>query len=218
MVRDMTSSVTSPSVSSSGAALLVEPRSTENRGQVRRLRKTGFIPANVYGGGVCEKISVPVVPFMKEMAVRGLYTRVFTLQKIGRVIIREIQFPAVKDVPLHIDFMRLIDGARIVLSVPLRLIHEELSPGIKRGGVANLIHYTLQLSVLTQSIPSEICVDVSSLDIGKTLHLRDLVLPEGTKVLSLTPDEAIVGVVPPAGLVEELRGEEGAKEEEGKGK
>lgn len=199
--------------SSSMTALAVESRSTGNRGQVRRLRKTGFIPANVYGGGSCEKISVPVVPFMKEMAVRGLYTRIFNLKDIGRVIIREIQFPSVKDIPLHIDFMRLVEGARIVISVPLRLIHEDRSPGIKRGGVANLIHYTLQLSVLTQSIPSEIYVDVSGLDIGKTLHLRDLVLPEGTKVLSLNQDEAIVGVVPPAGLVEELRNEEEAKEE-----
>lgn len=193
--------------------LVTQPRTTENRGQVRRLRTAGLIPASVHGGGESIKISLPQVPFLKELAVQGVYTRIFELEGIGKTLIREIQFPAVKDIPLHVDFLRLIDGSRIVLSVPLRFVHEESSPGLKRGGVINIIHYSLQLSVLAQAIPSEILVDLSGLDIGKTIHLQDIALPEGAKALSMDPNEAVVGVVSPAGLVEELRkGEAGAEE------
>lgn len=123
----------------------------------------------------------------------------------GMVLVKDMAFLPTKDTPIHIDFLRLKE--RMVVSVPLRFTHEEKSPGIKRGGVLNIIHYTLELSVLSKSIPQEILVDLTGMDIGQTLQLNQITLPEGAKALHVSEDEGIVSVVAPSGLTESLKEE-----------
>lgn len=180
--------------------------SGQSKGQLSGLRRQGWIPAVLYGSqkeSVC--FSVEAKSFLREMEKPGIRTRVFDLGSLGIALVKEIQFKPTRDVPVHVDFLRLSD--RVVVSVPLRFVHGERCPGIKRGGVLNVIHYTLDLSVPSHQIPHELEVNLSGMDIGQTVHLKDVPLPEGSRVLHVQIDESIVSIVAPSGLMESLKEE-----------
>jgi large subunit ribosomal protein L25 len=169
----------------------------QTKGQLGTLRKEGWIPAVVYGGDQAPQgVSVFAKQFLKELTSPGIYTRVFHLEGLGDMLVKAMDFPATKDTPRHIDFLRLTD--RVVVTVPLHFTHENQAPGIKRGGLLNIIQHTLDISMLSSNIMHSLDVNLSGMDIGKTLHLEDLVLPEGSKVLRLQKGAAIVSIVAPS--------------------
>jgi large subunit ribosomal protein L25 len=124
--------------------------------------------------------------------------------KKHRVIPRDFHLDPVKDFPIHVDFMRLGQGATIRISVPLHVVKAETSPGVKRGGTVNIVAHAVELECSVESIPQFIDVDVGQLEIGYSLHLSDVKLPAGVK--ALTREEAtLVTIVPPSGYAEEQK-------------
>jgi large subunit ribosomal protein L25 len=124
--------------------------------------------------------------------------------KKHRVIPRDFHLDPVRDFPIHVDFMRLGEGATIRISVPLHVVKSESAPGIKRGGTVNIVTHALELECSVDNIPQYIEADASSLEIGHSLHLTDIKLPAGVKSLSRS-DATLVTIVPPSGYAEEQK-------------
>jgi len=110
----------------------------------------------------------------------------------------------VRDFPIHVDFMRLGEGATIRVSVPLRIQNAEAAPGVKRGGTVNIVTHTIDLECSVDNIPQYIDADISGLEISYSLHLSDIKLPPGVKSL-LREDVTLVTIVPPSGYAEEQK-------------
>jgi large subunit ribosomal protein L25 len=109
----------------------------------------------------------------------------------------------VKDFPIHVDFMRLGEGATIRISVPLHVQRAESSPGVKRGGTVNIVTHTIDIECSADNIPQYLEIDVGSLEIGHSLHLSDITLPKGVR--TLREDLTLVTIVPPSGYAEEQK-------------
>jgi large subunit ribosomal protein L25 len=124
--------------------------------------------------------------------------------KKHRVIPRDFHLDPVRDVPIHVDFMRLGEGATIRVSVPLHVVKAESSPGVKRGGTVNIVTHTIDLECSVDNIPQYIEADVGALEISYSLHLSDVKLPTGVKSLA-REDVTLVTIVPPSGYAEEQR-------------
>jgi len=124
--------------------------------------------------------------------------------KKHRVIPRDFALDPVKDFPIHVDFLRLGEGATIRVSVPLHVTGAETSPGVKRGGTVNIVNHTVDLEADVEHIPQFIEVDVSKLEINTSIHLSEVQLPKGVKVVS-RDDQTLVTVVPPSGYGEEAK-------------
>jgi large subunit ribosomal protein L25 len=124
--------------------------------------------------------------------------------KKHRVIPRDFHLDPVRDFPVHVDFMRLGEGATIRVSVPLHVMKAETSPGVKRGGTVNIVTHTIDLECSVDNIPQYLEADVSSLEISHSLHLSDIKLPAGVKTLA-REDITLVTIVPPSGYAEELK-------------
>jgi len=153
---------------------------------------------------------------LRQRILAGRFlTTLFDIELEGkkhRVIPRDYHLDPVKDFPLHVDFMRLGEGATIRVSVPLHIVNGESSPGVKRGGTVNIVTHTLELECAVDNIPQYIEADVGSLEISYSLHLSDVKLPKGVK--SLTREDAtlvVVSAVPPLVAEEPAPAAEGAE-------
>jgi large subunit ribosomal protein L25 len=124
--------------------------------------------------------------------------------KKHRVIPRDFHLDPVKDFPIHVDFMRLGEGATIRISVPLHVVKSESSPGVKRGGTVNIVAHAIDLECSVENIPQYIEADVGSLEIGHSMHLSDIKLPAGVKAMT-REDATLVTIVPPSGYAEEQK-------------
>jgi large subunit ribosomal protein L25 len=199
------------------AELKAQARNGVGKGAARELRRQGLIPAVIYGD---KKPPVPVTITFKDAMKRiydgGFLSHVITLDVDGekhRVIPRDYQLDPVKDRALHVDFLRIGAGSRINVQVHVSFINEELSPGLKRGGVLNIVHHTLDLSCPAESIPDSIVVDLTGLDVGDSVHIDAITLPEGVQSHSHEADLTIATIVAPSGLRSE-EAEGGAPEAE----
>jgi large subunit ribosomal protein L25 len=153
---------------------------------------------------------LPISVEDKELRLRILAGRFLTTiydidleGKKHRVIPRDFHLDPIKDFPLHVDFMRLGEGASIRISVPLRVQKAEASPGVKRGGTVNIVTHTIELECSVDNIPQYIEADVGELEIGHSLHLSDITLPKGVR--ALREDLTLVTIVPPSGYAEEQK-------------
>jgi large subunit ribosomal protein L25 len=124
--------------------------------------------------------------------------------KKHRVIPRDFHLDPVRDFPIHVDFMRLGEGATIRINVPLHVVNSEAAPGIKRGGTVNIVTHALELECSVDNIPQYVEADASGLEIGYSLHLSDIKLPAGVKSLTRS-DATLVTIVPPSGYAEEQK-------------
>lgn len=173
----------------------IQERSIGTKGSLSLLRREGRIPAILYGQNQTpQTISLSAKEMKSTMQVAGFRTRIFQTT-YGPIMIKHIEFPPVKDVPLHIDLIRL--GEKVDLNIPLSVTNREASPGIKKGGIVNMIHSSIRVRSLTQSIPSVIEVNLKGLEIGQGLKVKDLILPEGVQWLHATLDETIINIVAP---------------------
>jgi large subunit ribosomal protein L25 len=121
-----------------------------------------------------------------------------------RVIPRDFQLDAVRDLPLHVDFMRLGEGATIRVNIPIHVTNADQSPGVKRGGTINIVTHAVEVRCRADAIPNAIEVDVGGLEINHSRHLSDVALPDGVRVVA-GRDITLVTVVPPSGYVEEMK-------------
>jgi len=183
-------------------------RPKSGKGAARAERRTGNVPGVIYGDNQPPlTISVDHNELKQRIFGGHFLTTIYEIDVEGmkhRVIPRDYQLDPVRDLPVHVDFMRLGKGATIRVSVPLHVNGAEQSPGVKRGGTVNIVTHTIDLQVAVDNIPQFIEADVSGLEINYSLHLSDVKLPAGAKALS-RGDATLVTIVPPSGYAEEMK-------------
>ena len=195
------------------AEVILNPRQERGTGAARSVRREEKVPGILYGGKQEPTlVSVEKRWLIKEMHQPGLMNKLFEVKgtkKKELVLIRDIQLHPVKDLPIHIDFMRVDEKKEIHLSIPLHFINEDKSQGIKRGGVLSVIHQSLEVVCLAKKIPDNIVVDLEKAGVGFALHQSDIVLPEGVRFAHPDRQETLATIVPP-----KIKGEEENSEEE----
>ena len=158
-------------------------RNTNTKGEVNALRSKGIVPAIVYGGkNQNQKISVPKKVIKLLVDKENFLSNILTLNIEGNsqnVLPREIKFDTITDEPMHVDFLRIVKGAKIALEIPVKFINNEKSPGLKRGGVLNIVRRKVELKCPTENIPDELVVDLENKDIGESFKISSIKLPEG---------------------------------------
>jgi large subunit ribosomal protein L25 len=183
-------------------------RPAGGKGAARAERRAGRVPGVIYGNNEPPvTISVDDADLRQRILAGRFLTTLYDIDLDGRkhrVIPRDFHLDPVRDFPLHVDFMRLGEGATIRVSVPLHVQNAEAAPGVKRGGTVNIVTHTIDLVCSVDNIPQYIEADVSELEISHSLHLSDIKLPAGVKSLS-REDVTLVTIVPPSGYAEELK-------------
>ena len=198
-------------------------RTGTGKGAARQARRDGMVPGIVFGGdNEPLPINVPFNMLLKRLKAGRFKSTLFNLQVEGhddvRVICRDVQRDVVKDLPTHVDFMRLRRTSKINLFIPVEFLNEDTAPGIKRGGVLTVVRPEVQLVVTAGDIPEKITVDLAGLDIGDTITISAVTLPEGAKP-TIDRDFVIANISAPSGLRssdneagDEAEGEEAAEE------
>jgi len=193
-------------------------RNTVSSGQINKLRAEGFIPAILYGGKENNlKISLKKLQIQEIIKTETFMSKVFDLDIDGnseKALPREIAYDPVSDEPIHIDFIRIIKGSKIVLEIPVRFINSEKSSGLKKGGVLNIVRRKVELKCPTENIPNEIIVDLEDTEINTSLKISSVKLPEGVTPTITERDFVIGTIVAPTVLVEPEKTEEAAPDGE----
>src|SRR5207302_9942463 len=183
-------------------------RPAGGKGAARAERRAGRVPGVIYGNNQPPlAISVDDAELRQRILAGRFLTTIYDIDLEGnkhRVIPRDFQLDPVRDFPLHVDFMRLGEGATIRVSVPLHIVNAESGPGVKRGGTVNIVTHTIDLECSVDNIPQYVDADISGLEISHSLHLSDIKLPAGVKSLS-REDVTLVTIVPPSGYAEEQK-------------
>ena len=183
-------------------------RPAGGKGAARAERRAGRVPGVIYGNNQPPvTISVDDTDLRQRILAGRFLTTIYDIDLEGekhRVIPRDFHLDPVRDFPLHVDFMRLGEGATIRVSVPLHIQNAEAAPGVKRGGTVNIVTHTIDLECSVDNIPQYVEADVSGLEINHSLHLSDITLPAGVKSLS-REDVTLVTIVPPSGYAEEMK-------------
>jgi large subunit ribosomal protein L25 len=176
-------------------------RSETSRGNNNVLRKQGMVPAVLYGGEEKnELISVSKKHLKLLLDQENFLSNVLKIKikdKEINVLPREISFDVVTDEPIHVDFLRMVAGRKIVLEIPVRFINNDQSPGLKRGGVLNIVRRKVELKCPTESIPKELVVDLEGLDIGASIKISAINLPENVSPTITGRDFVIATVAAP---------------------
>src|SRR3979409_234780 len=181
-------------------------RTKGGKGAAREERRAGGVPGVIYGNNQPPvTISVDDAELRQRILAGRFLTTIYDINLEGkkhRVIPRDFHLDPVRDFPIHVDFMRLGEGATIRVSVPLHVVNGEASPGVKRGGTVNVVTHTIDLECSVDNIPQYIEADASTLEISHSLHLSDIKLPAGVKSLS-REDATLVTIVAPSGSAAE---------------
>ncbi len=184
--------------------IAAKARSGVGKGAARALRREGWIPAVIYGDKKDPlPISISYNEAMKSIYAGGFLSHVIDVDVEGdkhRVIPRDYQLDPVKDKALHVDFLRVGPSTRLHVEVAVHFVNQEASPGIKKGGVLNIVHHTLDMTCPANAIPEAITVDLTGKEVGDTIHLSSIDLPKGTSVRTHETDLTIATIAAPSGL------------------
>ena len=190
----------------------VEAREGTGKGAARQIRRDGRVPAVVYGLDMAPRaLSLGRRELEQEMSRGGFMNRLYNLRledKIQRVLPRDVQFHVVTDTPIHVDFLRLSEDAEITIAVPVVFVNEEESPGLRQGGVLNVVRYEIEVDCRADSIPESIEIDLTGLELGDSLHISAVTLPEGATSAITDRDFTIITVAVPSVQEEEVEEEE----------
>ncbi|MGD0142377.1 MAG: 50S ribosomal protein L25/general stress protein Ctc [Rhizomicrobium sp.] len=189
--------------------LAAEVRKGTGKGPAYQSRQKGLVPAVVYGGEAApENVAVDRHALERHTGTGSFLTTLFNLDVAGkktRVIPRQLQLDPVSDRPVHVDFMRLVQGSKIRLEIPVHFRGQEASPGLKRGGVLNIVRHTVELLCPVDDIPEFIEGDLSELDIHDSLHISAFKLPDGVICTIRERDFTIASIVAPTSVIEEQK-------------
>ena len=182
-------------------------RERAGKGAARALRREAKLPAVIYGDKK-DPIAIAVSYKDIDMLIHGggFMTTVGTINVDGdkhQVIARDYQLDPVRDFPMHVDFLRVAKGATLTVNVPVHFINEDTCPGIKRGGVLNVVRHEVELVVPAMSIPEALTLDLAEADLGDSLHISAVTLPEGAEPTITDRDFTIATIAAPAGLKSE---------------
>ncbi|MGB3378368.1 MAG: 50S ribosomal protein L25/general stress protein Ctc [Allopontixanthobacter sediminis] len=199
---------------SEALTLPAETRERAGKGASRALRREGRVPAVIYGGG---EDPAPIHVEAKELNRQlgtGHFMNSIVMIEVGgksvRTLPKDVAFHPVNDQPLHVDFFRLSKDSKIEVSIPVVFINEEASPGLKKGGVLNVVRHDLELVCESDKIPDEIHIDVTGLEVGDSIHISNVELPEGSVSAITDRDFTIATIVAPSAL----KSQDGATDDE----
>ncbi len=210
-------------------------RNTKTKGELNILRSQGNVPAVIYGGkDENQNISISKKTLTNLLEKDNFLSNIINLKIEGKdhnVLPRDVKFDILSDEPTHVDFLRIVRGGKIILQIPVKFINSDKSPGLKRGGVLNIVRRKVELKCPTENIPNELVVDLDGVDIGQSFKISAIKLPENVRptiqgrdfvVATLAAPTVIKEPEKPAEATEgaEAAGEEGAAAQaaEGDGK
>jgi large subunit ribosomal protein L25 len=183
-------------------------REKVGKGAARSVRRLGMVPAVIYGGKQPPvAINLPDREVYFKIHGGGFFTTVATIDVAGqkiRAIPRDYQIDPVTDRPMHVDFLRVVEGSRLTVEVPVQFVNEGAAPGIRRGGVLNVVRHRISVDCLADQIPEKIVVDLTGLDINDSLHISAVSMPEGVNP-TIKRDFTIATIAAPAGVKEEMK-------------
>jgi len=176
-------------------------RDTKTKGEINSLRQKGEVPAIVYGGTEeNQKISLSKKQVQYLIDQENFLSKIISVKIDGKsinVLPRDINFDPISDDPIHIDFLRIVKGAKVILEIPVQFVNNENSPGLKRGGVLNIVRRSIELICPTENIPTELVVDLDGLEIGTSIKISSINLPENVKSTIQGRDFVIATVAAP---------------------
>ena len=180
--------------------LAAETRDRVGKGASRALRRDGRVPAVIYGNN-----TAPASIHLEEKALRralgtGHFMNSVIMVAGERTLAKDVAFHPVSDRPIHVDFLRISEHASVHVAVPVVFVDEEESPGLKRGAALNVVRHEVELVVDAASIPSEITISLKGLDVGDSIHISAVTLPEGAKSAIEDRDFTIATIVAPSAL------------------
>lgn len=189
-------------------------RSGVGKGAARTARREGYVPGVIYGGGQePQPINVKFNVLLKQLKAGRFLSTLLNVRVDGqdnKVICRGVQRDVVKDLPTHVDFLRLTDRSRIALHIPIEYVNRERSPGLRRGGVLTEVRHDLELYVTAGDIPEKVVIDLDGTEINDTIHISNVALPAGSAPVISDRDFAIANIQAPSGLRSEETEEEAA--------
>ena len=188
--------------------LELTPRAGTGKGAARQARRDGLVPGVVYGGGEePQAITIPFNILFKKLKDGGFMSTLFNLKVEGsddvRAVCRGVQRHVVKDLPTHIDFLRLKRDSRINMNIPVHFLNEETSAGLKKGGTLTIVRAEVELMVTAGNIPDYIEADLENLEIGQTINISDITLPEDTRPVIADRDFVIANIAAPGGAADD---------------
>jgi len=180
--------------------LSAEVRERAGKGASRAIRRQGRVPAVIYGNNEApEGIHLEERELMKAL-MTGHFMNSVVMINGTRTLPKDVQFHPVTDRPLHVDFLRIGEHSTVTVEVPVRFENEEASPGIKRGAVLNIVRHELELVCDAAEIPDEIVIDLKGYDVGDSIHISQVALPQGAKSAITDRDFTIATIVAPSGM------------------
>ena len=199
-------------------SLEANTRNTKSKGDVRSLRLNGSVPGIIYGGSEKnEKVTVSKKILKSLIDKENFLSNIIALNLDGKpqnVLPREITYNVVSDEPTHIDFLRIVDGVKIRIEVPVQFINHEKSPGLKRGGVLNIVRRKIELKCPSEKIPESIIIDLDGIEIGESFKISSIKLEEGVTPTIIGRDFVIATLAAPTVMKEPEKPAEAAEGEE----
>jgi large subunit ribosomal protein L25 len=188
--------------------LAAEMRERAGKGASRAVRRTGRVPAVIYGAGEpATPIHVEEKILVRQLSTGHFMNSVVEIEidgKVIRTLPRDVQFHPVSDRPIHVDFFRLAGNAVITVEVPVHFVDEDKSPGMKRGAVLNIVRHELQLDCASNAIPDQIEISLAGRDVGDSIHISAVTLPKGVTSHIHDRDFTIATMVAPSALKSEV--------------
>ena len=192
-------------------------RNTNTKGEVNSLRINGNVPAVVYGGSEKnQKIYLSKKNIKNLIEKENFLSNIISINLDGKsenVLPKEIVWDPITDEPIHIDFLRIVKGAKVILEIPVKFINIEKSPGLKRGGVLNIVRRKVELKCPAENIPTELVVDLDNLDIGSSIKISSIKLPENVTPTIQGRDFVVATVAAPTIIKEPEKPAEETTEE-----
>jgi large subunit ribosomal protein L25 len=181
--------------------IAAERRERAGKGAARAIRRDGRVPGVVYGDKK-DPVLIALDPraLDRELHKPAFFARLFELTIDGakeRVLPRDVQLHPVTDRALHVDFMRVGEHTRVRVQVPVQFVGQDRSPGLKRGGVLNIVRHEVELWCTADAIPDHLTIDLTGADIGDSIHISHVTLPEGTRPTITDRDFTVASVAPP---------------------
>jgi len=187
--------------------LNAEPRAQAGKGAARAMRRAGRVPGIIYGDNK-EPVMISLEPreLSRALANRGFFATLIDVKVDGtvhRTLPRDVQLHPATDAPMHVDFMRVGGHAQVTVTVPVVFVNPEMSPGIRRGGILNIVRHGIELSCPVDNIPDQLVVELNGLEIGDSIHISRVIVPEGCRPTIAERDFTIASIAASSAVREE---------------
>ena len=187
--------------------LSAEPRARAGKGAARATRRMGRVPGIIYGDNK-EPVLISLEPreLSRALANRGFFATLVDVQVDGvvhRTLPRDVQRHPATDAPMHLDFMRVGGNARVTVSVPVVFTNPEMSPGLRRGGILNIVRHDIELNCPVEGIPDQLIVELNGLEIGDSIHISRIIIPEDCRPIIAERDFTIASIAASSAVREE---------------